>query len=80
MCPDQHRLCSVWGWAQGQLEAVPGAHQLLSCGEGIKESPDTSVADGNHTKNLCQEELLDFITYKPPLFIQLPSENIRNYQ
>lgn len=90
--PAQRHLCSVcsdlgWrGWAQGQLEAAPGARRLLRCGEGIKEFPDISVADRNHTENLCQGELLDFIKYEQPLFIplqsscQAQSENIRNYQ
>lgn len=45
----------------GDMSASPRVYQLKGCGMEIKKLPDVSVADQNHTENLCQHELLHFI-------------------
>ena len=66
---DSLKLVGTPGGMEGGSLAIPGGrntlalprvYQLERCGVEIKEFPDISVADGNHTENLCLGELLHF--------------------
>lgn len=42
------------------MSASPRVYLLKPCGVEMKKLPDISVADRNHTENLCQRELYLF--------------------